>query len=85
MPLLSRICRSLRSSLCSFLLSLVTSSLPCPNILLNTLKLLILFCGVQKILFPIDDFRFLFHRKNYIPLFLPCPLVPPNLLHTHQI
>ena len=31
----------------------------------------ILWC--TKNLFPIDDFCFLFHRKNYNPLLLPCP------------
>ena len=34
------------------------------------------FCSVQKILFPIDDIRFLFQRKKYNPLHLPCPLFP---------
>jgi len=46
------------------------------NILLlanSTLLTLTLFCGVPKTLFPIDDFRFLFHRKKYNPLLLPCP------------
>jgi len=84
-PLLSPIWRSLRSSLCSFLHSLVTLSLSGRNILLSALRMLILFCCVQKILFPIDDFRFLFHRKNYIPLFLLCTPVPPIFLHTHWI
>ena len=36
-------------------------------------ELLILFCAVQKILFPIDDFRFLFHKKKYNPLLLTVP------------
>ena len=35
-----------------------------------------LFFGVQKILFPTDDFHFLFHRKNYSPLLLVYPLCP---------
>ena len=29
-----------------------------------------------NILFPIDDFRFLVHTKNYNPLLLSCPLCP---------
>jgi len=33
----------------------------------------ILFCGVQKILFPIDDFCFFFHKKKYNPLLLAVP------------
>ena len=36
---------------------------------------------VQKILFPTDDFHFIFFKKYYSPLLLLCPLVPPNLLH----
>ena len=40
--------------------------------------MLILFCAVQKILFPINDFRFLFNRRNYNALFLPCPLCPTS-------
>ena len=36
--------------------------------------MLILFCGVQKILFPIDDFCFLFQRKK---LKSPALTVPP--------
>jgi len=28
----------------------------------------------KKILFPIDDIRFLFHRKNYNPLLLHYPV-----------
>ena len=50
--------------------------------LTNSTLLLILLCSVQKILFPIYDFRFLFHRKNYIPLLLQHP---HNFLHTHKI
>jgi hypothetical protein len=34
----------------------------------------ILWC--TKILFPIDYFPFLFHRKNFNPLLLSCPLYP---------
>jgi len=30
----------------------------------QTLVLLILLCGVQNILLHVDDFRFLFYRKN---------------------
>jgi len=37
---------------------------------------MILFGGVQKSLFPIDDFCFLFHRKNFNPQLLLCPLCP---------
>ena len=36
-------------------------------------EVLILFCGVQKIPFPIDYFRFLFHKK----LKSPALTVPP--------
>jgi len=36
-------------------------------------ELLILFCSV-KILFPIVDFHFLFHRKKYSPQLLHCLL-----------
>ena len=47
-------------------------------------ELPILFYGVEKIIFPIDDFYFLFHKKKII---IPCsyhaPFVPPNLLYTH--
>ena len=32
--------------------------------------------GVQKILFPANDFHFLLHRKNYSPLLLLCPHCP---------
>ena len=42
-------------------------------LLTNSTQLLMLFFGVQKILFPTDDFRFLFRKKNYNPLLLPCP------------
>jgi len=31
-------------------------------------------------LFPVDDFRFLFHRKILIPCSYCAPFVPPNLL-----
>ena len=34
----------------------------------------ILWC--TKILFPVEDFHFLFHRKHYNPLLLLCPLCP---------
>jgi len=37
-------------------------------------KLLILFCVVQNILFPIGDFRFLFHRRNF-------NIIVPRLSH----
>jgi len=35
----------------------------------------ILWC-TKQILFPIDDFHFLFHKKIYNPLILLCPLCP---------
>ena len=35
-----------------------------------------LFCGVQKMLFLIDDFYFIYHRKQYNSLILPRPLCP---------
>jgi hypothetical protein len=33
------------------------------------------------------NFRFIFHKKNYNPLLLLCPLCPtqPNFLHTQSL
>jgi len=31
----------------------------------------------------LDDYRFLFQRKNIIPCSYDAPFVPPSLLHTH--
>jgi hypothetical protein len=39
--------------------------------LLTAENAIILWC--TKILFPVDDFRFVFLKKNYILLILPCP------------
>jgi hypothetical protein len=35
-----------------------------------------ILCNERKLLFPYDDFRFLFHRKSYNPLLLQCPPLP---------
>ena len=41
--------------------------------------------GVQKILFPTDDFLFLFSIKNIIPCSYSARFVPPNVLYTRYI
>lgn len=46
---------------------------------------MIIFCGAQKILFPINILVSSSIEKIIIPYFYRAPFVPPNLLNTHQI
>jgi len=41
------------------------------------------FCGVQKILFPIDDICFVSIEKSVIPCSYIASFFPPNILYTH--
>ena len=41
-----------------------------------------MWCTYLYILFPFDNFRFIFHRENIIPRIYCNHFVPPNILHT---